>query len=210
MNKIKYPTLRLYIVALCVMFIGLPAHGANSSASLSGNDMYASLGNLCEYIGQIQTDDQGKKNFCSFMPVLSLNYDYFIDNSAFAISPQLGASLPQSGRDENIKRMAIYTLLNSKYKTSYVNLIGGVGFYFTRIWGPGGDEVLNNGNSSDSFPLPKDPVYTRNVIVNLGLSTDFNKDVSAEIYTYIFNALKKEDRSYSAGVSLSYHFGEVL
>ena len=210
MNKIKYLTSRLCVVTFFVIFIGTPTYGAGPSVVPSGNDMYFSMGNLCEYIGQIQTDDKGKKNTCSFMPVFSLSYDYFLENSALAISPQLGASLPQSGRDENIKRMAIYTLLNSKYKTRYVNLLAGVGFYFTRIWGPGGDEVLNNGNSIDSFPLPKEPVYSRNVILNLGLSADFNEDVSAEIYTYIFNTLNKEDRSLSAGFSLSYHFGEVL
>lgn len=210
MNKIKYPTLKLFVVTFFVIFISLPVNGAQTSVTSSGNDMYVSLGNLCEYIGDIQIDDNGKKNFCSFMPVLSFSYDSFFENSPFAISPQLGASLPQSGRDENIKRMVIYTLLNAKYKTYYVNIIGGVGFYFTRIWGPGGEEILNNGNSSDSFPLPQDPVYSRNVIVNLGLSAELSKDVSAEIYTYVFNALKKEDRSFSAGLALSYHFGEIL
>ncbi len=192
------------------MSISLPAHSAKSSASNSSNDLYASLGNLCEYIGEIQTDDKGGKNFCSFLPVLSLSYDYFIDKSSFALSPQIGASLPKSGRDENIKRMTMFALMNAKYKTNYVNLMGGLGFYFTRIWGPGGEESLNNGNSSDSFPLPKDPVYTRNVIVNLGVSADLSKEVSAELYTYVFNALKKEDRAFSAGLSLSYHFGEIL
>lgn len=208
MNKIKYPTVRLCVVTFFVIFISMPAYSAKSSAS--GNDMYASLGNLCEYIGQIQTDDKGGKNFCSFLPVVSLSYDYFLSNSNFALSPQIGASFPKSGRDENINRMVLLALMNTKYKTNYVNLIGGFGFYFTRIWGPGGEETLNNGNSSDSFPLPKDPVYTRNFIVNLGVSADLSKEVSAELYTYLFNALEKEDRAISAGFSISYHFGEIL
>ena len=182
---------------------------ASSSSTGATNDFSASLGNLCEYVGQIQTDDKGGKNLCSFLPVLSLNYAYFTTPN-FAIVPQVGASLPKSGRDENIKRMTMYTLINARYKTTYVNLIGGAGLYFTRIWGPGGEEALNNGNSTDSFPLPKDPVYTRNFIVNLGLSTDLSEEVSAEVYTYIFNAVKKEDRALSVGLSLSYHFGEIL
>ncbi len=210
MNKIKYPTLRLCVVTFLVIFTSLPAYSAKPSASSGSNDLYASLGNLCEYIGKIQTDDVGGKNFCSFMPVASMSYDYFLNQSDFALSPQIGASFPKSGRDQNINRMTLFALMNSKYRTQYVDLIGGIGLYFTRIWGPGGEATLNNGNSSDSFPLPKDPVYTRNVIINLGVSAEMTKEVSAELYTYVFNINEKEDRAFSAGLNLSYHFGEVL
>ena len=208
MNKIKYPTLRLFTITSLMLLFCFPALCAKKNAP-SPNDFYISGGNLCEYIGKIQTSADGGKNFCSFMPSFSLNYDYFTSTD-FAISPEIGATLPKSGRDSNIKTMALYTLLNAKFKTSFVNIFAGAGLYFTRIWGPGGDETLNNGNSSDSFPLPKEAVYTKNLIVQLGISNEFSKEISGEIYTYIFNALKKEDRAVSAGVSLSYHFGDVL
>jgi hypothetical protein len=210
MNKIKYPTRRLCGVAIFLLFLCSPVFSATDpSSSISGNDLYVSLGNLCEYIGKIQTDANGGKNFCSFMPTLSTNYDLYAAKN-FYVSPQFGLTLPKSGRDKNIKTMNLYTFLNTKYKTSIVNLTGGIGLYWTRIWGPGGDETLNNGNSSDSFPLPKDPVYTRNFVIDLGVSKDFSKDISGEFYTYIFNALKKEDRAFSLGFSLSYHFGDVI
>ena len=206
MKKLKYPTLRLCLFAFFILG-SASAHSAQPASS--NGDLTVSLGNLCEYVGKIQTNESGDKNICSFMPSLSMNYDYFFTNK-FALSPQIGATLPKSGRDEHIKSMTLFALLNSKYKTSYVNFIGGVGLYYTRIWGPGGEETLNNGNASDSFPLPKDPVYTRNFIVNLGLGLDFTKDISGELYTYVFNALESEDRAFSVGVNLSYHFGEVL
>lgn len=198
MNKIKYLTL--------LVLLSTPLYAASSNPT---GDLSVSLGNLCEYVGKIQTNDSGETNKCSFLPSLSLSYDYFFTKD-FALSPQFGATLPKSGRDENIKRMTLFTLLNMKYKTSYINLIGGAGLYFTRIWGPGGEESLNNGNSSDSFPLPKDPVYSRNFIVNLGAGYDFNQNWSAELYTYIFNALESDDRAFSVGVNATYHFGDVL
>lgn len=181
----------------------------SSSSLFASTDLNVSLGNLCEYVGQIQTDEEGGKNFCSFLPSLSSSLDYQF-MPGFILSPQLGATLPKSGRDENIKRMTMYALLNAKYKTHYVNFITGLGLYFTRISGPGGEALLNNGNSTDSFPLPKEAVYTRNFIVNLGLGFDFTKEWSAEAYTYIFNTLKSEDRAFSLGLSATYHFGEVL
>lgn len=204
MNKKTYPTLLVFFLLMTVSV----AQAATSSSS-SKTDLTLSLGNLCEYIGQIQTDESGDTNVCSFEPYVATALDYGITNDFF-LSPELAFSFPQSGTDENIKRMTIVTLLNTKYKTSYLNLIGGLGFFFTRIWGPGGEADLNNGTSVDSFPLPDDPVYTRNFIVNLGLQTEFNQNWSAQIRSYIFNLTSSEDRTFSVGLQGTYHFGGVL
>ena len=172
-------------------------------------DLNVSLGNLCEYIGTYQTDSEGSKNTCSFLPALSLSYEHYF-TTKFAFAPQFGATLPKKGADDTINRMTLYALANAKYRTNYVNLIGGLGFYFTRISGPGGEQELNNGSGTDSFPLPKEAVYSRNVIINLGLGLDFTETISGELYTYIFNAASSEDRAFSIGLAATYHFGEVL
>ncbi|MBY0412514.1 MAG: transporter [Bdellovibrionales bacterium] len=193
------------VVTLCAS----SAHAAVKSVSSQKNDFSISLGNLCEYIGKMQTDENGGANVCSFLPSLAGNFDYFFTPS-FALSPQIGATLPKSGRDENITRMTMFVLLNAKYKMTYANLIVGTGIYFTRVSGSGGEETLNNGNSTESFPLPKESVYSRNIIFNLGTSMDFNPNWSAELYTYIFNIEDSKERAFSAGISLSYHFGAIL
>ena len=203
MNKIKYPTKRIVILSTLLAFAFSNVTQANSS------DLNLSLGNLCEFIGTYQTDEEGSKNKCSFLPTLSGSLDYYLTNK-LALSPQIGLTMPKSGRDENIKRMTLFALANMKFRTNYVNLIGGAGFYFTRISGPGGSAELNNGSSTDSFPLPEEAVYSRNFILNLGLGLDFSKEWSGEVYTYVFNALKSEDRAFSVGATVSYHFGEVL
>jgi hypothetical protein len=213
MNKIKYPTIKISIFTLLVAFTfsfnAQAAAAKKIKSRVNTSDLSVSLGNLCEYIGTYQTDDEGTKNGCSFLPTLSVSLDYYLTHQ-FALSPQIGLTMPKSGADENIKRMTFFALANMKYKTNYVNLLGGVGFYFTRISGPGGEEELNNGNSTDSFPLPKEAVYSRNFILNLGVGLDFTQDWSGELYTYVFNALKSEDRAVSVGATISYHFGEVL
>jgi hypothetical protein len=217
MNKIKYPTIKISIFVFLAAFAlstkvdAAPAKRETKKEKLPTNpsDLYVSLGNLCEFIGTYQTDDEGTKNGCSFLPTLSGSLDYYL-TPKFALSPQIGLTMPKSGADDNIKRMTFFALANVKYKTNYANLIGGAGFYFTRISGPGGEEELNNGSGTDSFPLPKEAVYSRNFILNLGLGLDFNKEWSGELYSYVFNALKSEDRAFSVGATISYHFGEVL
>lgn len=173
------------------------------------SDLNFSLSNLCEYVGKIQTNGSGQTNFCSFLPSFASSYESSVYQDIF-LAPQIGFTLPQSGRDENIKRMTFFLLLNSKYKTSYVNFVLGAGLYFTRISGPGGDSVLNNGSSSDSFPLPSDAVYSRNLILNLGLDYDINKDWSVNLYSYVFNVTSSDNRSLSLGIGVTYHYGEVL
>ena len=194
MNKKIYLTIAL----LCL-----------TSASFAATDLTFSLGNLCEYVGEFQTDEKGDKNVCSFTPYIASSMDVSVADGFF-VSPQLAFSLPQKGTDENIKRMTIAALINAKYKNPYVNVIGGLGLFFTRIWGPGGEVELNNGTTIDSFPLPEEAVYTRNFILNLGLEKDFTTSWSGEIRTYIFNIASSEDRALSVGVHATYHFGEIL
>jgi hypothetical protein len=202
MNKIKY---RTHLVALLIFF----AFFSIGKTYAEGTDLTLSIGNLCEYVGKYQKNEDGDKNLCSFMPYLASSFDIALANG-FYLAPQIGASLPQSGKDENVKRMALFALANGKYKINLLTLTAGLGLYITRIWGPGGEAVLNNGTGTDSFPLPEEPVYTRNFILNLGAGAQITNEISAELYTFIFNTAESEDRSLSIGLSATYHFGEVL
>ncbi|MFA6237503.1 MAG: hypothetical protein WC635_09275 [Bacteriovorax sp.] len=195
MKKLKYPTL---LISLLMLF---------SVHTVHAYDMGASLGNLCEFVGKIQTDDSGGTNVCSFNPYLAAFVDYPINNR-FLLSPEVGFSFPQSGRDESIDKMSIVALANAKYKFSNYHLIAGLGLFFTRIAGSGGTQELSNGTGTSSFPMPESTVYTRNFILNLGFGADFDKEWSADIHTYVFNALTSEDRAFSIAINGTYHFGE--
>ena len=170
-------------------------------------DAIVSLGNICEFIGKIQTDDKGATNVCAFNPYLSSSVDFKpFKNINFA--PEIGFTFPQTGRDSNINKMNIVALINAKYTFSMLHLFFGTGFYFTRLSAGGGEEVLNNGNSTTSFPLPDSTVYTRNFILNLGARFPINATWSVDAHTFIFNLYNFEERSFSAVFNLNYHFGE--
>lgn len=170
-------------------------------------DVTGTFGNLCEYIAQVQTDEKGSSNLCQFTPYLAGSFDYPL-SSEWILSPQLGFSIPQSGRDENIKKMNLFLLANTKYQLSSFHFTAGPGLFFTRLSGNGGTEELNNGTGMTSFPLPDRTIFTRNFILNLGMGVDFHRYWSADLQTYIFNLLTSEDRAFSIAVSGTYHFGE--
>ena len=190
----NYPTVLLFFI----LFFARPA---------ASYDVTASLGNLCEYIGKIQTDEEGSKNICQFTPYLASSYDYALTTD-FILSPELGFSVPKSGRDEHIKKMNLFILTNGIYKLSNIHLIAGLGLFFTRISSTGGTEELNNGTGTSSFPLPDSTIFTRNFILNLGLGMDINKDWSADLHSFVFNLLTSEDRAFSLAINGTYHFGE--
>ncbi len=170
-------------------------------------DATLSVGNLCEYVGKIQVDENGGTNFCEFNPYFASSIDYSV-SPEFLIAPEFGFSIPKSARDENISKMSLFILANAKYKLTNFHLIVGLGLFFTRISGSGGTEDLNNGNSTSSFPLPDSSVFTRNFILNLGAGLDFTREWSADLHTYIFNLTSSEDRAYSIAINGTYHFGE--
>lgn len=177
------------------------------SFSASAYDVNLSVGNLCEYVGKIQTDDIGSMNVCTFKPYLATAIDYSV-TSDIIVSPEIGFSLPKHGRDENIDEMNLFLLANGKYKFSNFHLIAGVGIFLTRIAGNGGTEELNNGTSTSSFPLPDSTSYSSNTILNFGLGATFYSSWSADLHTYIFNAISKDDRAFSVAINGTYHFGE--
>ncbi len=189
----RYPTL---LIGIILQF--------NSYAKY---DFIGSFGNLNEFVGKIQTDDQGTVNVFSVNPVLNLAVEFEYSPN-FIYSPLIGFNFPKSDRDENTSRFNFYALMNLKYKFSDFYLLSGLGIYYTSISGPGGDESLNNGNSVDSFPLPDHTEFARNLIVNLGLGYQFNPEIDFLLHTYIFNIEDKDQRAFSIGTNLNYHFGE--
>ena len=193
---------KYYLSILLIFSIG------HYTSECRANDLNFNISNLCEYVGKFQTNSNGKTNLCSFLPTFASSYEIPMTKE-FSLSPQLGFTFPKSGRDENVSRLSIFLLMNSKYKTKYLNFILGTGLFFTRISGPGGDSTLNNGTGSDSFPLPQDPVYSRNIILNVATEIDFNQEWSGMIYSYLFNVLSKDKRAFSLGLGFRYNYGEI-
>lgn len=196
MKKLNYPT---YSFLLLIYLLTLQ--------SAKAYDLTLSIGNLCEYVGRIQTDNLGSTNICSLNPYLASSMEYDV-NGSWILAPEIGFSFPKEGRENHINKMSLFALSNAKFKLSMFHFIGGMGFFISRVSGSGGAEDLNNGNTTVSFPIPDSTVYSRNFIINLGFGVDFNKLWSADAHTYVFNLLSNEDRAYSIALNGTYHFGE--
>lgn len=179
---------------------------------ISSNEAFAydtviTVGNICEFIGRIQVDEAGSSNFCNFNPYLGASFNFAPFQESFLISPEIGSTLPRSGRDSNILKMNLFALVNARYKFTYLDTFVGTGLYFTRIEGGGGEVALNNGNSTTSFPLPDSTVYSRNFILNLGIGYHFTPSWGVDFHTYLFNLLESEDRAMTLLLNVNYQLG---
>jgi hypothetical protein len=171
-------------------------------------DFQIGLGNMSEYIGEIQTNESGQTNIISFNPYFKANIDFNYYKENFFICPELGTLLPRSPRDSNTSRWPYYGLINAKFKYDQWNFALGAGMYVTRIWGSGGTETLNNGTGTVSYILPDDSTYARNMIINLQLGYQLNPKIEVLAQVYVFNLTSNYDRMISIGLSANYHFGE--
>ncbi len=174
-------------------------------------DLGIGLGNFSEYIGVAQTDDQGNKSIISFNPYLivktNFNFDVLPKNDF--IETNMGITMPKSDKDPNTSRLKYFINANYKHHFDSLYLSLGTGLFFTRVWGSGGEEELDNGSTTTSFPLPNRAIISRNMIVNLAFGKRIDQELNLELHTFIFNIEKSEDRSFNAGISLSYFFGEI-
>ena len=192
MKKIKYPT---FFLALLFAFQSFAF------------DTALSIGNLCEFVGVVATDELGTKSYCQFNPYLMGHIQNKLDEN-WTVSAEMGITIPKSGRDQNINKFSFFPLVNLDYTWGDFKLGPGIGLYVTRISSGGGEEVLNNGTSVDSFPLPDETVYTRNTVLNLHLGYQLNTDWSLNSQVLFFNLLTNEDRAFHIGAYLTYFFGE--
>lgn len=172
-------------------------------------DTLLSLGNLSEFVTKVQTDDSGTLSVLNFNPYLALAIDYKIENTNLLVSPELGMTFPKSGRDSNTNRWTFYSLLNSKYLINSFFLDIGAGLFFTRVGASGGSEILNNGSTTTSFPLPDKSTLSRNAILNIGTGYKLNNEWHIELRSFIFNLTSNDDRSFSILMNGTYNFGEL-
>lgn len=172
------------------------------------SDFAMGLGSLTHQAGKVASDI-GSTSYFEFRPTLVASYRYEITPS-WSFIPEAGISMPETSDDDT--NSILYTFLNAPiaWHYDYWTLRFGPGFFFTRISGKGGTLTLQNGNSSDAFPVPNGSATTRNFTWNLGAQATFDREWSARFDVAILKFLDSEKRAINHLLTINYHFGAVL
>jgi hypothetical protein len=171
-------------------------------------DLYAGLGNLSEFPGTIQTDDQGTTNSFSLIPTLQVGIKYDVWGN-FSLNPELILTLPRKGRDPLISKFNYFTLLSAAYNYHDFLFRFGLGLSLQRISGEGGTQALNNGLGTDEFPMPETSSVSQNLITLLGVEYFIVDQVSVRTDVFAYNIEDNLNRAVSYNLSFMYHFGDL-
>ena len=176
---------------------------------LSWQSWSLGVGGKTDFMGTVQVDRQGTKN--SFDPELTLLGGLHFTAPWIFPFVEAGSTLPGGGRDPNITRFTWFANggVQGRFNVGNPNALGlktGVGMSMTTLSSSGGSQVLQNGNQSDSFPMPSGTTVTRNVIILFGLNYDLLSHWRIAADYHLFNPLNDRNRAWSSLFSLSYLF----
>lgn len=172
-------------------------------------DISFGIGNLSQFIGRVQTDDQGSHNSLEFNPVFGA--EARIDfNPSWSIAPEFAIGLPRSGRDENIKKLTYWFSGSLGYSIGDYILQAGLGLHMNRVWADGGTQKLPNGAGTDNFPMPQGSATATNLTTHLGLRYYFLADWSAKLQSHFYNTFDSDQRAVSLVLMINYHLGDLF
>ncbi|MBI2521153.1 MAG: hypothetical protein HYV97_12070 [Bdellovibrio sp.] len=167
------------------------------------------IGGKTDFINTVQVDRQGTKN--SFDPELTLLGSLHFNAPWVFPFIEAGSTIPGEGRDPNITRFTWFANggVQGRFNVGNPNALGvkaGVGMSMTTISAKGGSQILQNGNQTDSFPMPSGTTITRNVIVVFGVNYDLISLWRLSVDYHLFNPFNDRNRAWSSLFSLSYLF----
>lgn len=200
--------MRRFMIILVTLLAGQAfAQGKRISSPLK--DVSFGIGNFSEFIGRVQTDDQGGHNSLEFNPAFALEARLDI-NERWSLIPEFGLTLPKSDEEDHITQMSYWLTGSVGYTLGDYILEAGLGLHFHRISGDGGTLTLNNGTSTENFPLPSGSATTSNLTTHLGLRYYFLADWSAKTQVHFYNAEDSTERAVSLILMINYHLGDFL
>lgn len=187
----------------------IPNRSQSNILESKTTDWSLGIGNFCELIGRVQVDEKGNHNLCTYRPFISS--DFFLrTNHGLHYGLLLGSSFPQSPKDDYTHRMVMHLAPSARVFYEHFHFQLSLGLQFTRIWGDGGEVVLNNGSSTQTFNVPNESRFARNTIVGIGVGYSLFDQFTLNSDLYALDLLDTDKRAYSLLLQMKYHFGEWL
>ncbi len=179
-------------------------------AALCARENHFSLGleAFNQFTGKAQVDNEGTLNW--IRPTLFIASEYFINinkEKNFSLHPNISFSIPRGDGDKNTHAMSIVGTFAAGWTLGNFLLQVGLGLEFNLVWGGGGTELLNNGNSYDEFWLPSRLRTSRSLLINFSGDWFFVYNWALRIGGFVYNLDSYHKRSVSYLIGVHYHFG---
>lgn len=168
-----------------------------------------SVGNLTRFVGQIQKNENGDKQYFDFNPYFAAMYPIPFAPS-FTMYAQTGFVFPMKAKDEANSRKEIYFIgADAAYFFKNFLIKLGAGTFISRVGGDGGTEALPNGpgGQTTNFFLPAEKRTAINFSWDVGLEYFITKHITLNAILYLDTIADSDSRTASYLFGINYHFG---
>lgn len=159
------------------------------------------LGTWLENYGQTQATRDGETNGFEFNPYLSLATQYNLYKGSILI-PEAGYIFQRTS--ESISRNQFFLRADIAYPLNkYLRVRVGSSFMVLMTSGEGGEDTLDNGDSTETYYIPEERKTAYNQTLDLALEALVDK-MSYKLQGYIYSFNEEDDRMYSLSLSINY------
>ena len=161
------------------------------------------VGNWMENYGQVRASSNDSTNGFEFIPYIAAGLDIEF-NSTYSFHPETGWVF-QRTVDSISKNIFFFRADVSYLAVDYLKLKLGSSFVITSISGEGGEDKLNNGDSTETYYIPEERSNALNQTLDLGIEI-FDEVHGARFNTMIYAWNEDEERMYTYTLSYIYKF----
>ncbi len=169
----------------------------------------AQVGTWMENLAQTRSSRDDDKTSVSLTPYIAFSSEYEISAEHF-IAPEIGYVIQQS--ENNIAKNIFFLRSDYIYQIEdWLSLRFGTSFIIINQSGTGGEDTLNNANTTDTYYIPSQSSRSYNQTLDVGLELK-HKELSVIGHIYTFKPFDSDRRSYTFSVGLNYGFNwsEIL
>jgi hypothetical protein len=111
---------------------------------------HISLGGFVPHAGSIQSDENGNRNYTSFVGIASVNYKFKVYEEYY-LYPEIYLTLPVNGESDHTRQYTIYSLYAGMYLSDLLFIRAGLSTINQTVSHTSGTILLNNGSSYSTF-----------------------------------------------------------
>ena len=199
---------KLTLTVACFVFFmtSLVTNQTNAQIYNIPGEFSLGIGNMTKYVGKVQKDLDGGRNYFDFNPFLRANYrtDFYWDKKLIL---ELGLTIPQEGADEAVTVTNLWLQALLEHMINNFRLQAGLGLFFTYTKMDGQAQTLGNGLSTQTYNTPEDLQTAVNNIIVIGSDYLMNEDIFFNAQISAFNIEDGDERAFSYGLSINYTLG---
>lgn len=161
------------------------------------------LGTWLENYAQVRATQNDDKNGFALTPFMSVSSQYHLKPKHLII-PELGWVIQQSQND--IDKNIFFAKVDYSYQTrKWLRLRAGTSLMMLMQSGNGGEDTLNNADSTQVFYIPPERRTSYNQTLDLGIEL-IHKKRSLRFSTYTLALFREDERLTTYSLSYNYTF----